>query len=149
REWRNGNYSTQPPSLRTGVEMLFVMGSNPVLRQRDMPTLAASDSTLERSVGASLRTTDANDLLYQIEASGDYDPGPGLDRIRAPLVAVNFADDLINPPELGILEREITHVARGRAVLVPLSPETHGHGTHTYAAVWKQYLAELMAASAP
>ena len=76
-------------------------------------------------------------MLYQVEASRDYDPGPGLEKIRAPLLAINFADDLINPPELGILEREIKRVPQGRAVVMPLSAETRGHGTHTVAAVWK------------
>lgn len=146
--WRNGNYSAQPPGLRTAVGMLFLMSSNPILRQQQMPTLAASDSTLDLAVANSLRTADANDLLYQVEASRDYDPGPGLEKIRAPLLAVNSADDLINPPELGILEREIRRVARGRAVVLPLSAATRGHGTHTFAAVWKQYLTELLAISA-
>ena len=95
-----------------------------------------------------LKSADANDVLYQIEASSDYDPGPDLEQIRAPLLAINSADDLINPPELGILEREITRVAKGRAVIIPLSPETRGHGTHTIAAVWKSYLEELLKLSA-
>ena len=145
--WRGGDYTAQPPSLRTAEEMLFLMGSNPVLRQQQMPTIAASDSVLDASVAASLRTADANDVLYQVEASHDYDPGPDLEKIRAPLIAINSADDLINPPELGILEREVRRVARGRAVVVPFSPQTRGHGTHTVAAVWKQYLQELLATS--
>jgi homoserine O-acetyltransferase/O-succinyltransferase len=86
-------------------------------------------------------------MLYQIEASHDYDPGPDLEKIRAPLLAVNSADDLINPPELGILENEIKRVSKGRAVVIPLSPETRGHGTHTIAAVWKRYLEELLSLS--
>ena len=146
--WRNGNYSTQPPSLRTAEEVLYLMSSNPVLRQRDLPTLAASDAGLDTSIAASLKGDDANDVLYQVEASRDYDPGPDLEKIRAPLFAVNSADDLINPPELGILEHEITRVAKGRAVVVPLSAETRGHGTHTIATVWKRYLEELLALSA-
>jgi len=147
-EWREGSYSTQPQSLRVAEQMLFLMGSNPVLRQQQMPTLAASDSTLDAAIADSLKTADANDLLYQVEASRDYDPGPDLEKIRAPLLAVNSADDLINPPELGILEREITRVPKGRAVVLPLSPETRGHGTHTIAALWKRYLEELLVASA-
>jgi homoserine O-acetyltransferase len=95
-----------------------------------------------------MNTGDANDVLYQIEASRDYDPGPDLEKIRAPLMAVNSADDLINPPELGILEREIKRVPKGRAVVVPMSPETRGHGTHTIAAVWEKYLEELLTISA-
>ena len=86
-------------------------------------------------------------MLYQIEASHDYDPGPDLEKIRAPLLAVNSADDLINPPELGILEHEIKRVSKGRAVVIPMSPETRGHGTHTIAAAWKGYLEELLSLS--
>ncbi len=143
-EWRGGNYAAEPPSLRTAAEMLFLMGGNPTLRQQQMPTLASSDSTLDAAVAVLLKTADANDLLYQVDASRDYNPGPDLERIRAPLLAVNSADDLINPPELGILEREIKRVPRGRAVILPTSPETRGHGTHTIAVIWKRYLEELL-----
>lgn len=146
-EWREGNYSTQPPGLRVAEGLLFFMGSNPTLRQKQMPTLAASDAALDAAVANSLKTADANDVLYQVAASRDYDPGPDLEKIRAPLLAINSADDLINPPELGILEREIQRVPKGRALVLPLSPETRGHGTHTVAAIWKQYLQELLAAS--
>ena len=143
-EWRNGDYTTQPQSLRIAQEMLFLVGSNPVLRQREMPTLAAADSVLDASLARSLRTADANDILYAVEASWDYDPGPGLEKITAPLFAVNSADDLVNPPELGILERDIKRVPRGRAVVIPLSDATRGHGSHTIASLWKQYLSELL-----
>jgi len=145
--WRGGNYSTQPPALRTAEEILYLMSSSAVIRQRDLPTLAASDARLEEAMASALETNDANDVLYQIEASYDYDPGPALESIRAPLFAVNSADDLINPPELGILEREIKRVAKGRAVIVPQSPDTRGHGTHTIAKVWMAYLQELLNSS--
>jgi homoserine O-acetyltransferase len=92
-----------------------------------------------------MESADANDLLYQVQASWDYDPGRYLEKIEAPLVAVNFADDLINPPELGVLERETRRVRQGRAVVVPAGPETRGHGTHTLATVWKEELARLLA----
>jgi homoserine O-acetyltransferase len=146
--WRGGDYESQPPSLRTASEMLFLMGSNHVLRQRQMPTLMASDAALDAAVASSLATSDANDLLYQLEASRDYDPGPGLETIRVPLLAINSADDLINPPELGILEREVKRISRGKAVVLPTTDQTRGHGTHTIAAVWKHLLEELLAASA-
>jgi homoserine O-acetyltransferase/O-succinyltransferase len=146
-DWRGGNYASEPPSLRTAAEMLYFMSSNPPLRQQQMPTLAASDSALDAAVDSAARMSDANDVLYQVEASRDYDPGPGLEKIRVPLIAVNSADDLINPPELGILEKEIKRVPGGRAIIVPLSPDTRGHGTHTIAAVWQQYLVEVLAAS--
>jgi homoserine O-acetyltransferase len=146
--WRGGDYETQPQALRTAEELLFVMSSSPVLRQQQMATLAESDSVLDAAIAGSMKTADANDVLYQIEASRDYDPAPRLDGIQVPLLAVNFADDLINPPELGILEREIKRVPKGRAVVLPASPETRGHGTHTIAAVWKRLLEELLALSA-
>lgn len=143
-EWMGGDYKAQPQGLRTAAEVLFFMGSNPVLRQREMQTLAKSDAVLDAYVAHEVATTDANDLLYAVSASRDYDPGPGLERIRARLIAVNSADDLINPPELGILDREIGRVRNGRAVVVPTSEATRGHGTHTQAAVWKSYLVELL-----
>ena len=94
-----------------------------------------------------LADLDANDLLYQVNASRDYDPSSGLEKIKAPLTQVNSADDFINPPELGIAEREIKRVKNGRFVLLPASDQTHGHGTHTWAALWQQYLAQLLEAS--
>jgi homoserine O-acetyltransferase/O-succinyltransferase len=146
-EWRGGEYKAEPPSLKTAEEMLFFMGQNPIIRQQAMPTLKDSDAVLDKYVAEQIKTADANDILYQVEASWDYDPSPGLEKIRAPLLAINSADDLINPPELGILEREIKRVAEGRAIVIPLSRETHGHQSHTIAALWKNYLVELLAAS--
>jgi homoserine O-acetyltransferase len=143
-DWKGGDYSAQPPGLRVAEELLFFMGSNAVRRQREMPTLAEADRALDKSVDAAVRTGDANDLLYAVSASRDYDPGPGLGNITAPLLAINSADDLINPPEIGILEREIKRVPHGRAVIIPESEATYGHGTHTHAAVWKSYLVELL-----
>jgi homoserine O-acetyltransferase len=91
-----------------------------------------------------MKADDANNVLYALEASRDYDPGPNLPKIRAPLLAINSADDLINPPELGILEREIKRVSSGRAVVIPLSDQTRGHGSHTIAALWKDQLVSLL-----
>jgi homoserine O-acetyltransferase len=142
--WKGGDYAAQPPSLRTAAGFLFLMSSNPVRRQAEMPTLAAADAVLDRYVDHYVATGDANDILYAVSASRDYDPGPGLGTIRAPLLAVNSADDLINPPELGILERGVARVAHGRAVVIPAGDATYGHGTHTHAEVWKSYLAELL-----
>jgi homoserine O-acetyltransferase/O-succinyltransferase len=143
-QWSGGEYTTQPQSLRTGAQMLWLMSSNPVLRQQQAPTLAKTDEELDKFVGDYMKTGDANDMLYALEASHDYDPAPGLEKIRAPLVAVNFADDLINPPELGILEREIKRVKNGRAVTLPLSDQTRGHGSHTIANLWKSELERLL-----
>jgi homoserine O-acetyltransferase len=142
--WNGGEYKAQPPSLRAAAEMLWFMSSNPVLRQKDAPTLAKADETLEKFVNDYVKTSDANDVLYALEASHDYDPGPNLEKIRVPLLAINSADDLINPPELGILEREIKRVPRGRAIVIPLSDKTRGHGSHTIAALWKDDLVKLL-----
>jgi homoserine O-acetyltransferase len=143
-KWNGGDYETQPPGLRAAEEILFFMGSNPVRRQAEMPTLAETDTILDQTIDKWVKAGDANDLLYAVSASRDYDPGPGLGKIKAKLLAVNSADDLINPPELGILEREITRVPHGRAVVLPTSSATYGHGTHTHAAAWKPYLVELL-----
>src|SRR5437762_8375101 len=142
--WTEGDYKTQPPSLRTAAEMLWFMSSNPVLRQKDAPTLAKTDEVLDKFVEQIVKTDDANDVLYALEASHDYDPGPNLEKIQVPLVAINSADDLINPPELGILEREIERVPHGRAIVVPFSDKTRGHGSHTVAALWKDELVKLL-----
>jgi len=142
--WTEGDYRTQPPSLRTAAEMLWFMSSNPVLRQKDAPTLAKTDEVLDKFVEQIVKTDDANDVLYALEASHDYDPGPNLEKIQATLLAINSADDLINPPELGILEREIKRVPHGRAIVIPFSDKTRGHGSHTLAALWKDQLADLL-----
>jgi homoserine O-acetyltransferase len=148
-EWKDGEYKAQPRGLRFAAEMLVFMSGNPAQRQEEAPTREKADKLLESLVADRIKTLDANDVLYAVEASRDYDPGPGLDKIKAPLYAVNSADDLINPPDLGILEREIKRVKRGKAVVIPESDKTRGHGTHTLAAVWKQYLEELLKDSAP
>jgi homoserine O-acetyltransferase/O-succinyltransferase len=142
--WNGGEYKTQPPSLRTAAEMLWFMSSNPVLRQKDAPTLAKTDEVLDKFVEQIVKTDDANDVLYALEASHDYDPGPNLEKIQAPLLAINSADDLINPPELGILDREIKRVPHGRAIVIPFSDKTRGHGSHTLAALWKDQLVDLL-----
>src|SRR3989441_6417031 len=142
--WNGGEYKTQPPSLRTAAEMLWFMSSNPVLRQKEAPTLAQTDEGLDKVVDQIVQADDANDVLYAVEASHDYDPGPNLEKIRVPLLAINSADDLINPPELGILEREIKRVPHGRAIVIPTSDKTRGHGSHTIAALWKDELVNLL-----
>jgi homoserine O-acetyltransferase/O-succinyltransferase len=142
--WEHGDYRSQPEALRTAAEMLFLMSNNPVERQREAPTREQADRVLDEFVSRTLRTSDANDVLYALESSRDYDPAPGLERIRAPLLAINFEDDLINPPELRILEKEIGRVRHGKAIVMPRSDRTRGHGTHTLAAIWKDHLAKLL-----
>ena len=147
-DWHGGDYQAQPPSLKTAAEMLWLMSSNPVIRQHEAPTLAQADQEIDQYVADYVKTADANDIMYAVDASHDYDPGPGLGKIRAPLLAVNSADDLINPPELGILEREIKRVPHGRAIVIPLSEQTRGHQTHSFPALWKSDLVDLLRESA-
>jgi homoserine O-acetyltransferase len=143
-EWKEGAYTTQPHGLRLAAEVLQLMSSSPVVRQRQGPTSKEAEALFAKELAGLLARLDANDTLYALESSRDYDPGPGLEKIRAPLRAINFADDLINPPELGILERDIKRVDMGKAILIPASKDTVGHGTHTRAAVWKKHLEKFM-----
>jgi homoserine O-acetyltransferase len=147
-EWNNGEYAKQPRGIIAANDLLLIMGSSPLQLQKQAPTRAQADKLLDETIGTRAAQTDANDLLYQIDASRNYNPAPKLEGIKATLLALNSADDEINPPELGIMEREIKRVKRGRFVLLPITDQTRGHGTHTLAAIWKQYLAELLAESA-
>jgi homoserine O-acetyltransferase len=148
-EWHGGEYQSQPRGLRSAVYTLLFMVSSPLQWQRAAPTREAADRFFDEQVQARLKGVDANDMLYQFDASRDYDPGPDLEKIRAPLVAINSTDDQVNPPELGILEREVQRVKRGRAVVLPISDLTRGHGTHSLPALWQGYLKELLQQSDP
>jgi homoserine O-acetyltransferase len=149
-DWRQGEYRTQPiGALRTAAGMLLIAGSAPIQMQLTLPTRDAAGQFVQKYMERQLEDLDANDLLYQVSASRDYDPSGGLESIRAPVMWVNSADDFINPPELGIAEREIKRVPKGRFVLLPASDQTHGHGTHTWAAVWQQYLGQLLESPPP
>jgi homoserine O-acetyltransferase len=144
-EWMNGEYKIEPRAALTQVSnILFLAGSAPLHWQSDYPTRIAADAYLEHSTLKELAGLDANDLLYAVNASRNYDPSLRLESIQAPLLHINSADDFINPPELGIAEREIKRVPHGRFILIPASAATHGHGTHTWAAVWEPYLKELL-----
>jgi homoserine O-acetyltransferase len=142
-DWKEGDYKAPPRAMTLAGRIILLVTSNPVLWQQRAPTLKKADEVLERA-SARWQRLDANDLLYALESSADYDPGPGLEKIKAPLLAINSADDQINPPELGILEKEIKRVKHGRALVIPLSRDTVGHGTHTKAVVWKQHLAKFL-----
>jgi homoserine O-acetyltransferase len=148
-EWNNGEYTKQPLNGLIAAEYsLWMMGSSALQLHKTNPTHEKADAAVV-TLRQKAEKDDANDMLYYFDASTDYNPSPLLDRIKAPLYAVNSADDEVNPPELGILEREIQKVAHGRYILLPTSDETRGHGTHTRAMVWKQYLLELLAESEP
>ncbi|HKD50580.1 MAG TPA: alpha/beta fold hydrolase [Candidatus Acidoferrum sp.] len=149
-EWKGGDYSAEPQqSLRTALDLLMIAGSAPLYWQKIYPTRDAADKEVDDYFKARLPGLDANDLLYQVNSSRNYDPSSQLEKITAPVLYINSADDFINPPELGIAEREIKKVKNGRFIDLPISEETRGHGTHTRAAVWKQYLVELLARSEP
>jgi homoserine O-acetyltransferase len=149
-EWKNGEYASEPrAALQTSAEFLLIAGSAPLHMQQDLPTRDAADKYLEETMKRMTADLDANDFLYAVGASRDYDPSSQLGLIKAPVMFINSADDFINPPELGIAEREIKKVKNGKFVLLPTSEKTHGHGTHTWAAVWQQYLKELLEQSSP
>ncbi len=144
-DWKNGDYTSEPrAALEISADFLLIAGGAPLHLQEDLPTRAAADKFLDESSRRITAGLDANDFLYAVSASRNYDPSPGLEGIKVPVMFINSADDFINPPELGIAERQIKRVPRGKFVLLPVSEQTHGHGTHTDAAVWQQYLKELL-----
>jgi homoserine O-acetyltransferase len=148
-EWLGGEYKQQPLRALTAAEnLLLLAGSVPLFWQQQAPTRDAADKYYSDRLKTAVTRLDANDLLYQIDASREYNPLPKLETIKAPLIAINSADDFINPPELGVIEREIKKVKRGRFVMIPISDQTRGHGTHTLAAIWQGYLKELLAETA-
>ncbi len=147
-EWKGGDYTAEPQqSLRTAHDFLIIVGSAPLLMQKNLPTRDAADKYLDDYFRTHAADLDANDFLYQVSASRNYDPSPQLEKIKAPVMWINSADDFINPPELKIAEQEAPRLKNGRFVAIPVSDQTHGHGTHTWAVVWKQYLEELLAKS--
>lgn len=147
--WNHGEYTKQPEGLKTALDMLLIMGSTPLQLQKHYPTRDEADTYLANFVKTHLATTDANDFLYQFNASRNYDPSAGLSKITVPVMAINSADDFINPPELNIMPGAISQVKRGKFVLLPITDQTRGHGTHSLPAIWKDYLAELLRESEP
>jgi homoserine O-acetyltransferase len=144
-EWKNGDYTTEPrAALQISADFLLIAGSAPLPMQKNLATRDAADKYLDDSIKRITATLDANDMLYAVSASRHYDPSPKLETIPVPVMFVNSADDFINPPELGIAEREIKRVKKGKFVLIPASEQTHGHGTHTWAAIWQGYLKEML-----
>jgi homoserine O-acetyltransferase len=144
-DWRGGDYTTPPArGLRTALAVLFLMTSSPIQQQKAAPTRDVADAFITKYVEDRLRTTDANDMLYAFDASRDYDPSTKLESIGAAVLAINSADDVVNPPELGPMEQLMPRVRHGRYVLIPTSERTRGHGTHSMPAVWKSYLAEFL-----
>ena len=145
QSYNGGDYTKQPPGLATALGLMQLVGSNPILRQKQLPTREQVDTFLDRADDVNRAgVIDANDLAYALDCSYAYNPQPKSASIKAKVLAINFADDLINPPELGILESEIKKVPHGKAVVIPLSDKTVGHGTHTSLLIYKNYLEDFM-----
>jgi homoserine O-acetyltransferase len=144
--WAAGNYRSQPlQGLRTAVSILQIAGMAPLYLQKAYPTRATADAYIEDRIAKDLPTRDANDLIYQLEASRTYNPWSALERIRVPMTWVNSADDFINPSEYGIAEEAARRMKTARSILVRATSDTRGHGTHTWAKFWRQELIDLMA----
>jgi homoserine O-acetyltransferase len=148
--WQGGEYKTEPQDgLRGANEMLLVMGSAPLVMQGSAPTRKGAEEYVDRYLARTMASTDANDMIFYVNASRSYNPEPKLGSITAPVLWINSADDYINPPELGIAEKEVKKIPHSRFILLPISSQTRGHGTHTVAAVWQNYLAEFMRQTEP
>jgi homoserine O-acetyltransferase len=144
-DWHGGDYTKEPTEgVRSAAELVFVMGSAPLYDQKLAPTRQAAESYIDDYLAKRVPPLDANDTIYQFDASRNYDPSAQLERIKVPVMWINSADDFINPPELGVGEKFGPRLVRGKFVLIPISDATRGHGTHTQAAVWKSYLVELL-----
>jgi homoserine O-acetyltransferase len=142
--WQNGEYTEPPRGMASALGFLLLATSVPRQWQKQFPSHAAADAWLDDQITTRLKTTDANDTIYHFRASEDYDPSPHLGEITAPLLAINSADDFVNPPELPMMRELIGKVKHGRFVLVPISDETRGHGTHSLPQVFSPYLAEFL-----
>src|SRR5262245_23370905 len=149
-EWKGGDYAAEPRvGLAAAIHILMIMTSSPAAWHAAAPTRDAADAFLEEQVARRLAATDANDMLYHFDASREYDPSRALEAIAAPVLAINSADDVVNPPELGLIEKLMPRVRNGRYVLIPTSPETRGHGTHSLPAIWGRHLEAFLKALPP
>lgn len=145
--WNGGNYTSQPrQGMRTAVDLSMIAGANPVALQAQYPTREKAEAFLSNAFAASLSGAgDANDQIYQLDASRSYNPEPLLGRITVPVLWINSGDDFINPPELGLAQKLVKRMPKAQFALIPASAETKGHGTHTWAKFWKRDLAKLLA----
>jgi homoserine O-acetyltransferase/O-succinyltransferase len=143
--WNNGNYTQEPvEALRDVADLMIIAGSAPLQMQKNYPTRVQAEAYVDRTVDTIISRLDADDTLYYENASRNYNPEPKLSTITAPVLWINSADDFINPPELGIAQRLVTKMPHARFILIPISDATRGHGTHTYARVWKDYLVDFL-----
>jgi homoserine O-acetyltransferase len=143
--WNHGEYTSEPLiGLRTANEMLLIMGSAPLQMQKLYPTRAAAEAYVDKYLDRADAATDANNFIYYVNASRNYDPSQHLDRITVPVMWINSADDFINPPELGLAQKQVHEMPHAKFILLPITDATRGHGTHTVASIWKDYLIELL-----
>jgi homoserine O-acetyltransferase len=148
--WNGGEYTREPEvGLRGAYTSLMWMTSSPWRMQRRSPTREQAEKAYNLAADNFIRHQDANDLIYAFDASRLYNPEPNLEKIKCVFYAVNSADDEVNPPEMHIMEPAIKRVPKGRYILLPITEQTSGHGTHTLAAIWDNYLKELLKASEP
>lgn len=143
--WQNGNYTAQPRGLASAIGFLLMATSVPLQWQKQFPTIAETDRWVADQVASRTKNTDANDMLYHYHAIEDYNPAPHLSKIVVPLLAINSADDFVNPPELPMMEALIKQVKKGRFILLPITDATRGHGTHSQPAIWGDELVKFMA----
>jgi homoserine O-acetyltransferase len=144
--WNNGEYTTEPAEgLRGASDLIVIAGGAPLQLQKNFPTRTQAEAFIDRVIAADIARTDANNFLYYVNASRNYNSAPKLATITAPVLWINSADDFINPPELGIAEKMVTRMPNAKFILIPISDATRGHGTHTQAIVWKQYLIDFLA----
>jgi homoserine O-acetyltransferase len=144
-DYNGGEYTVQPHGLRAAIGQLYIMSSAPLVQQKQAPTRDKADSVIHAYIDNAMKTTDANDMYYYFNSSRTYDPSPHLEQITTPVLAINSADDFVNPPELGIVEKLIARVPHATFVMVPISDQTHGHGTHSWPAVWDSHLKDFLA----
>lgn len=145
--WNEGNYASPPlGGLRTARDLSIIAGGNAWGMQEQYPSREQAEAALDAAFNApNSFGNDANDSIYWYDASRDYDPSAALEKITVPVLWINSADDFINPPEMGMPEKMVGRMPRARFILIPYSPETKGHGTHTWARFWKADLAKLLA----
>ena len=148
--WQNGDYTTEPAEgLRGASDLLVLAGGAPLQLQKNYPTRAQVESYVDASIARTDANTDANNMIFYLNASRNYDPSAALEKITVPVLWINSADDFINPPELGLPEKMVSRMPKARFILLPITDATRGHGTHTQAAIWKDYLVELLQRSEP
>ena len=144
-DYNGGEYTSQPRGLRAAIGQLYIMTSAPLVQHRQAPTRDKADSVIRHYLDNAMNRTDANDMLYYFNSSRNYDPSPHLEQVTTPVLAINSADDFVNPPELGIEEKLIARVPHATFIMVPISDRTRGHGTHSWPAVWDGHLRDFLA----